>query len=167
MNDAPWHAGRVLAALVSRYHYREFTCMTEAEVDGFRADFVAVTKAGYLTEFEIKISASDWRSEKERRKWMVSRPHVRQFYYVVPEHLASKVPDFVPATAGILAARPDGDRDWIVEHRPATRMRALKVEPAWLRQMQVNAYYRFWHAEYRRLHMAARPRSRKPEAVAA
>lgn len=159
MRVAPWHAGRILRLLVRRYHYREFMVMTEADVDGYRADFVTVTKAGYLTEFEIKVSASDWRSDKERRKWQQSRPHVRQFYYVVPESLAAKVPEFVPNSAGILIARQhDHWEDSLIEHRPAARMSAQKVTPEWLRAMQVNSYYRYWNAEYRRLIQQSRPK---------
>lgn len=154
---APWHAGRLLALLIDRHHYRQNQCFTEVPVDGCQADFVAITKAGFLAEFEIKVSASDWRTEKERLRFERPRRHVRQMYYVVPEALVDRCPPFVPPWVGLLVGQAGEWRDHLKEVRPAVRQRADRVDPRFIEHWRSNCYFRFWDAEARRLRAQARP----------
>lgn len=162
---APWHSGRILALLVERCGYRQNQCFTEIPIDGCQADFVAITQAGFLSEFEVKISASDWRTDKERKRFERPRPHVRQMYYAVPEPLVERCPDFVPSWVGLLVAREGEWSDHLKEYRPAVRQRAQKVDPREVERWRSNCYFRFWSAEYRRLRAQARP-VHIPEAAA-
>ena len=62
----PWHSGRILFALARYLDWWQNTLMTEVSIDGFREDMIMISKAGYVSCYEIKISRGDWRSEKER-----------------------------------------------------------------------------------------------------
>lgn len=58
----------------------------------YEADFVSMTKAGILTEIEIKRSWQDFRKDFEK-KHQHDDPRVSYFYYCVPKSIAEKVMD--------------------------------------------------------------------------
>jgi hypothetical protein len=57
------------------------------------ADLIIMNKSGYLTEFEIKRSWSDFLADF-KKKHTHEDELVRQFYYVVPKSIFQKVYDF-------------------------------------------------------------------------
>lgn len=149
-----WHAGRILFALARRFDWWSFRCATEFQIDGYQADFVTVSRAGYLTEVEIKISRKDWRAPKELRKALAieTRPHIARFFYAVPETLfsqgvpfAQQIPSFVPPWAGVLVCCGDGvGYDSVREVRAAKRFDAQPLTPELQLQMLEGFYYRYW-----------------------
>jgi hypothetical protein len=91
--------------------------VTEWELDGGRADMLVISRAGYATEIEVKVSRADWRKDAAKAKWAVDREHVARFFFAVPSTLLEpagedsfgiqmwKVPDFVHPAAGVMAHR--------------------------------------------------------------
>lgn len=73
---------------------------------GEETDFFCISKTGYATEFEIKVSKSDFKADFKKKKKHEryadkSRTHKpNRFYYVVPEGLID-VKD-VPTYAGLI-----------------------------------------------------------------
>jgi hypothetical protein len=65
----------------------------------YLADLMWVTPNGYATEFEIKVSRSDWLADKKKGKWGRLPNWLTRFVYVVPAELG--VPDFVPPECGV------------------------------------------------------------------
>jgi len=70
-------------------------------------DVLGITSGRYMTEIEIKRSASDFAADakkysKMNRKFYIQN-HPRQFYYLMPEALALKLRDRVPDWAGLMA----------------------------------------------------------------
>lgn len=55
------------------------------------ADLLVMSKAGYVTEFEIKRSYSDFLADFKKDKCAHNAPQIYKFYYVVPEKIISKV----------------------------------------------------------------------------
>jgi len=142
-----WNAGRMIFALATHFPWWEHKLVTELEIDGGRADLVLVSKAGYATEIEIKVSRGDWRNDRDKLKWMAhgwTRPHVSRFFYAVPEQLANQIPVWVPKDAGILVVRAGSGRDHVREQRAARRFAARKLSDAQLTQIERAFYYRFW-----------------------
>ena len=142
-----WDAERIITALVGRYWINN-TVMVEWEVDGGRADFVIISKARYLTDMEIKVTADDRKKDGKKIKWTTPlRPHVSRFYYCVPEFLVDSAPPNLPEGVGILAvggrSRPRGD--WVGERRKAQRLKgAKKISAETIQAIYKAAYYRFW-----------------------
>lgn len=71
------------------------------------SDLIAVSKVGYVKEFEIKISVSDLKKDKEKvkhRLWELPGNSVSEFWYAIPDEIALKVDvsEHIPAYAGIL-----------------------------------------------------------------
>lgn len=65
------------------------------------SDVLSINKSGYLTEFEIKISRSDFKADFKKRKWLKHNFNnenriANRFYYVCPKGmiLENEVPDF-------------------------------------------------------------------------
>lgn len=147
---AEWNSGRVRRALVRYLQWHQTLVIPEFDLDGGRCDLVQISRAGYATEFEIKISRADWKADADKQKWMKPRPHIARFFYCVPEHLLppDTVLDFVLPDAGILVCGGDGvGYDWTREHRPARRMRAQKVDDRTQRKALEAFYYRYWRHE--------------------
>lgn len=58
----------------------------------YEADFVSLSKSGYLTEVEIKRSWEDFRKDFQK-KHMHDDPRISYFYYCVPKSIAYRVMD--------------------------------------------------------------------------
>lgn len=58
----------------------------------YEADFVSLSKSGYLTEVEIKRSWEDFRKDF-KKKHLHDDPRIAYFYYCVPKSIANKVMD--------------------------------------------------------------------------
>ena len=140
------NGAQIQLALAQHFNWFQNRMMPEWEIDGGRADLLFVSRAGYATEIEIKVSFSDWQAYRDKEKWKRGRPHIARFFYAVPASLALRLPDWLPEGAGILAI--DGLRVRIV--REARRFVAQKLAPAEIRRMEEACYYRFWRAELRK-----------------
>ena len=66
------------------------------------ADLIALSKSGYLTEGEIKVSKADFLKDKDKKKFVDPKmfkawqKDIKNFYYIVPEELV----DFALANTG-------------------------------------------------------------------
>lgn len=138
-----WHSGRLIYALAYHFDWFQNSMMTEFFVDGGIADLVFISRAGYLTEIEVKISLADWKADSSKRKWLKERPSVARFFYAVPATLVDSIPSWVPEHAGILAisASLTGGHDIVREVRAAKRQKAQKVRPEALASA---CYHRYW-----------------------
>lgn len=130
---------------------------TEYEVDGGRADLIFLTRAGYLTEVEVKTNLHDWNVDQKKLKFRRERPHVSRFYYAIPQTLEKQIPDWLPGQAGILVVRERTYRDSVDEVRSAARVKSKKISDAQRHAMHASMYYRFWTAEIQRLTRTVRP----------
>lgn len=126
---------------------------------GGECDLLEVTRAGYAVEYEIKVSASDWRADLKKAKWSSPlRRFISRFYYVVPRDLLPFMPD-IPEGVGVIVVdaywraerwNPEGRVDFHVEEaRPARRfLSAPKLTDRQMQQLMTSLYYRYW--DYRR-----------------
>lgn len=144
-------AGHILYALARHFDWFQNRMMPEWEIDGGQADLLFISRAGYATEIEIKISLSDWNHDRDKKKWNSARPHVARFFYAVPEHLADKIPDWIDPAVGVLAVRVNRYGYAAVRTvREARRARATKIDQQEFLRMYEACYYRFWRAELAR-----------------
>ncbi|QGZ56725.1 hypothetical protein [Paraburkholderia acidiphila] len=156
------NAGLVDAAIRRHVDHRANLLIPEAsiryglggKIGEYRADFVMVTRAGYATELEVKVSLGDWRKDLSKPKWVGMPAWITRFVYVVPEQLG--IPQFVPEHAGIWHVRPRPPQyaAWEGPCRPdgfeVVLVRAPhvlgreKVPAAVIGTWHKNLYYRFW-----------------------
>jgi len=146
-----WTAARIREVLVRHLDPLSGFLMTEFELDGGKCDVVQLSKSGYATEYEIKISRADWRGDAEKEKWQVPRPHIRRFYYVIPADLIDEklgdldVPSSVAPSAGIIVVyETRGGFDALRTFRKAQLLEAQKVDDQTQRRSLLAAYYRYW-----------------------
>lgn len=67
----------------------------------YEADFIYITKSGYLTEVEIKVDINDFRNDFKKKIYH-SSSMVSALYYAFPEELYKKYKDEIhDKTAGI------------------------------------------------------------------
>jgi hypothetical protein len=73
----------------------------------WEADFVAISRVGYLTEIEIKVSKADLLADASKYKFQDPRhkgwAKIKEFYYAVPESLVKDVPESYRLVAGIIS----------------------------------------------------------------
>lgn len=100
-------------------------------------DLLVVSKAGYLTEIEIKITRADLRADKKKLHGHRC-PRIKRLFFALPDYLEHCI-DMVPERAGIILVRPNSvdykaNPFWIPrcrEIRPAQRNKvAHKISDA-------------------------------------
>lgn len=160
-----WHAGHIIYACASYFDWWQNRMMTEFSVSGFRrSDLIFVSKSGYATEIEVKVSVADWNNDRKKGIEKGVSKYITRFFYAIPETLEGKVPDWIPAWAGIIVIRdgaPGFDRVDII--REATRLKGEKIPESHIREMEKNCYYRFWRSEMRRRRQVIEHENRKRE----
>jgi len=142
-------------------------------VDWHECDMFAVTKAGYFHEFEIKLSASDFRADAEKSakdQWKNvdgnferiagKRKHLRlndgdahgpsRFYYVIPQSIIEPCGPLkmreIPNWAGLIVFSGGGRTPirYRMEGRTAPKIHGQKVNRAVFRHSINVCYWRFW-----------------------
>lgn len=135
-----------------------------AQTFSWEADLVVCSKAGWLTEVEVKISVSDWKQDKLKHKWTLLPDRggwnrVRRFYYAAPMDLARRWEEFgIPDFAGVIGVgtRPTHYRGKVYGEencheilRPATDRPARKATEKEMVEMGRLASMRAWTLSYR------------------
>lgn len=67
-------------------------------------DLISVTKAGYASEIEIKVSVADTKKDMEKRHNHES-DKLKYLYFAMPEYIYDKAKEFVPDRAGIYTVK--------------------------------------------------------------
>lgn len=96
-------------ALALHFDYAtQLVCVPNTSLFDWEMDFLVISKAGVISEVEIKISLADWHNDLQKDKWKSKRIHdIGRFWYAVPHFLANKIPDWVPEYVGILSIATD------------------------------------------------------------
>lgn len=91
-------------------------------------DLLVVSKAGYLTEIEIKVTVADLRADK--KKWHGHESmRIKRLFFALPEKLEHRI-DLVPERAGIILVRPIPTGKGKYPYHPRCReIRAAKRNP--------------------------------------
>lgn len=90
----------------------------------YEADIVSLTKSGYATEVEIKVSVSDLKADF-RKPIQHDSNLFKYFYYAVPEDMKEIALELIPDRAGLFVVYHN---EFIDKHLPH-RVREAKVNP--------------------------------------
>lgn len=111
-----WTSRDITRALVrdgSPFHYRQnYVCVPNVSFGflSWEADLLVCSKAGFLSEVEIKVSATDWKNDRLKDKWKPARmggprsgwEYIKNFFYAAPLPLALRWQEFgIPEYAGV------------------------------------------------------------------
>lgn len=146
--------------------YVRGVCMPNWTPKGwFECDVIEITKAGFFTEYEIKLSRSDFAADqhKHSRHWVfnddlqkygynsvnkhkaiAAKKGPSRFYFVCPEHLLEQ--SDLPVWAGLIWAhewknhKPPFNVQLSIQ-RPAPKLHKCKVD--FRREIEATCYYRF------------------------
>lgn len=149
------NAGDIQRALIRYINWWENIIVPEFSLENGngpeRADVIQVTRSGYATEYEIKISAADWRADLQKPKWKTwpaNTGFVTRFFYVVPGKVvddkrvpAIKPPDNLPFGVGVILVMMRGG---CTEAVAARRFKAPPVPAATMQRIKDAFYYRYW-----------------------
>ena len=104
-------------ALSQYFNYRQNLIVPNISwgLDIHECDLLIMSKAGYLSEVEIKISAADLKKDAGKRHGHYDS-RIKAFYFAIPESLLSHS-DHIPERAGILTGAWYGTRFRIKQHR--------------------------------------------------
>ncbi|MEE8428639.1 MAG: hypothetical protein V3S33_03965 [Gammaproteobacteria bacterium] len=78
--------------------------------DMHECDLLIVSKAGYCTEVEIKITRADLRRDAKKSHGHENKS-IKYLYFALPDYL-EHCQEFVPERAGIILVRPDVPDVW-------------------------------------------------------
>jgi hypothetical protein len=150
------------------FRFNGILMMPNSSVIGWESDFVVITRALLIHEFEIKRTRSDFFNDrkKERTEQMqsfaagkrtittkyrygefdviVHRP-ANYFWYVTPRDLVTV--DELPPNAGLMTF--GGDRDALKTVRTAKRLHREKLDTKHIIQICSSINYRYWRYRLR------------------
>lgn len=144
---------RVLQQAVARFFdpRKNLIVPNVAQTFAHECDILVLSKAGYATEVEIKVSAADLRKDFSKQKHTRDRSKLlARFFYCVPSELVELAQQLVPVEYGILEYREISQG--IHTYKTIIQARAAKKRPgamAWsdkqqmalLRLIQVKYWY--------------------------
>lgn len=150
--------------VVERYH-RSFVICNFTPTGWFEADVMEITKAGFFVEYEVKLSASDFKADgkKVRKDWnhnlrqMVDSPTKHQmlrarsvrgpsrFWFVLPEGVVDLAD--IPVWAGVMRAHEQRGgwgpyRVRLRIERKAMQLHRAKIDPAVKERARESCYWR-------------------------
>ena len=138
-------ARHIEIAIASQFNYRQNLIVPNVSWGwglSYEADLVVVSPARYATEIEIKVSFSDLKKDREKRKHLFrdseyyGNNKFKFYYFAIPQEMFDKHKDeiytFIPEDAGLLIAKPSGfnrEFDLVVntEKPPKINKRANKL----------------------------------------
>lgn len=148
----------IFAKLVSSHHH---ICPNLTPPGWFECDVFAITNAGYMHEFEIKLTKQDFKKDAEKsggwRAKAIGLPakYARienrdeqgpsRFYYVLPEGIVDSAD--VPEWAGIHRATSGRFGVVLRKEREAKIIHKKKVEPLIIERVSKTFYWRMWSAK--------------------
>lgn len=123
----------------------------------YEADIIAVSKARWTTEVEIKVDKADLLNDRAKRKFRRGLdPRVRQFYYAVPEHLieTALLPEIVDPRYGIVTLRAGKTDTTLIPRTRVVRKASLlagarKVTDEELEKLLHLGLMRYWDLRLR------------------
>jgi len=147
--------------LMWRRHRRSFVLPNYTPAGWWECDVFELRTSGYFVEYEIKISLSDFRADREKAKedrWLRSPKRMKheellqrstsgpsRFFYVVPEGLIGACD--VPEWSGLIVMRRSTSRhsSQLFEEvaKPAPRLHQQKLQPKIEEHARSVIYYRF------------------------
>jgi hypothetical protein len=114
------------------------------------ADILLLSKAGYATEIEIKVSRADLVRDASKHHGHES-DIIKAFWFAVPAPLSVFALDFIPAEAGLLSVferprrgAPGYRREAKMERAPKLRQRSRKFTESEREQLARLAAMRYW-----------------------
>lgn len=138
-------------------------CPNYTPAKWWECDLWTVTRSGYAVEYEIKLSARDFRADRAKiqRRWngvevTHHTKHERvgeaigpsRFFYVVPRDLVPAIEAKLPEWAGLgVCTERGGDpRAWYTEVRTAKVLHRVKVPRREIVLAQRRMWFRYWKA---------------------
>lgn len=117
----------------------------------WEADLLVCSASGYLYEVEIKISISDLKRDRSKRRWVIGRginERVRGMWFAMPPQVwAHKdAPASVPDGCGVIVVDPGGEHLWdrCRVERPCKRQPARKLSDTEQLQLARLGVMRYW-----------------------
>ncbi len=153
MSSRGWHENLILQSLAHTLSPWVLTLIPQAPLGGRILDLLAISRAGYGTEYEIKCSLSDWNRDRYKTsKWsQPARKYIKRFVYAIAPHLESKIPDWVGPEVGIVVAQPESLFMRVVR-TGANNKDAVPFSDAEIARQMHHIYNRCWSREMRALY---------------
>jgi len=136
-------SGVVMYALVRALGPWQQILIPEATFGGGICDLLAISRAGYATEYEVKVSLSDWNADRNKEKWESrNRRFVKRFVYAIAPQLEHKIPDWLTPDMGIVVV--DRLHSIRVIRTGTNNNAAEKVPLGTINGLLHNCYSRLW-----------------------
>ena len=154
-------------AVSYRHVYRHELVVPNVLMGWGECDLLAVSLAGYLTEYEIKISLSDLKREWEKYRWDMSKPYcneahlsfseaVKNYWIVVPDWLVEKAAPLIPehSGAGLMSVGSEpheyppafrGMRPLLKIRNPKVNRKATKITPEACVKLGRKGMKKYWN----------------------
>lgn len=99
-------------ALASFFDYRRNLIVPNVHwgLNMHECDLLMVSRSGYCTEIEIKVTRADLKNDAKKKHGHFSN-RIKYLYFAIPTYL-EHCTEFVPDRAGIVTVKPEEPDDW-------------------------------------------------------
>lgn len=111
-------------------------------------DLLSVTKSGYATEVEIKISLADLKADAKKRHHHRSNK-IKYLFFAIPDYLYEKAVDYIPERAGIITIKKRCDigsakYTTCIKRTPQENKNCRKFTDEEIKQLRRLGAMRYW-----------------------
>jgi len=151
----------------SRLPFRNFTISNFSPNNWWECDLCTISKSGYLTEYEIKMSKADFRSDfkkkcmgwgftgirggingKYKHELLSERNCVpKHFYFVIPEEIEESLD--IPEYAGLITFGDRGNYIHLNTKKLAPKLSKSKACEGTITRMQCSLSDKYWRGRYK------------------
>lgn len=161
---------RQMASLIAIRHRdfslnKMFCTVPNVSYGGFywgEADIISVTKSGYMTEGEIKITFSDFKADFKKKKYREGTKHnekwiqdIKKHYFIVPEEMKDKCLKYLEennSNSGLIyvGINKNDNLYCFTEKEPVVNKKAKKLSDSRLLKICRLVCFRYWDKEFKR-----------------
>ena len=111
----------------------------------WECDMVSVTQAGYINEFEIKITHADFKADMKKRKHhflelRATWRNIQTYFWYVIHGFELGIAD-IPEYAGLMIV----ERGWATQKKRAPRLNKIPITEKQIQILHIATYYRYWN----------------------
>lgn len=136
------HSGYMEIAVTGLLDYRVYTIVPNitSGIPGLRheCDLLCLSRSGYLTEVEIKISKSDLKRDFKKEHGHKNK-YIQRLVYAVPLELKDIALELIPETAGLIVVDWDKRGWWFAAWERHSKPDKTALKP---NQVVLNRFYR-------------------------
>lgn len=130
---------------------RIFRVFPNIQLNRYEADLVALTRSGFLHEYEIKTTKADYLRDFRAKIGKHGQMEHKSFelkpnyFWVVAAFEIERIEDFPPYAGLLEVCQPKGKEPSLKVHKSAARLHKRKVSDQFIQKLMIRGLFKYWN----------------------